>query len=64
MQDYEKLIKEHFDIIRKCVFYDKERGIVVLLATTPGSRYPYFYPRDAACATHLLNTLSASDFLV
>ncbi|MDT8318509.1 MAG: hypothetical protein RQ824_11055 [bacterium] len=62
MQDYEKLIKEHFDIIKKCVYYDEERGNVVLLATTLGSRYPYFYPRDAACATHLLNTLSSSTF--
>ena len=62
MQDYEKLIKEHFDIIKKCVLCDEERGNIVLLATTPGSRYPYFYPRDAACATHLLNIISASTF--
>ena len=62
MIDYEKEIGEHFEVIRQCVYKGGENGHTVLMATTPGSRYPYFYPRDGACATHLLNKLSGSDF--
>jgi len=59
---YESLIKEHFEIIKKCAIYDESSQRAALLATAPGSRYPYFYPRDAASASHLLNTISLSGF--
>ncbi|MDH3973900.1 MAG: hypothetical protein OEV42_06435 [Deltaproteobacteria bacterium] len=62
MIDYEKEIGHHFDIIRQCLYKNDEKGHKVLMATTPGSRYPYFYPRDGACATHLFNKLSGSHF--
>lgn len=61
-RDYEKLIGEHFNIIKRCVIHKKNRHKSALLATLPESRYPYFYPRDTASATHLLKTLSGSDF--
>ncbi len=60
--DYEQKIGEHFRIIKECVLYDESRNTTILMATTPGSRYPYFYPRDVGCTTHLLHTLSTSDF--
>ncbi len=61
-KEYERLIGKHFEIIKKCVIYQSSGHKAVLLATTPESRYPYFYPRDAAAASHLFSILSRSEF--
>ncbi len=60
--DYEERLGEHFDVIKKCAIDVDGGRSKVLLATLPGSRYPYFYPRDVASASHLLNTFSRSGF--
>ncbi|MDR4497686.1 MAG: hypothetical protein MRK02_07195 [Candidatus Scalindua sp.] len=59
--DLEAELEAHFKIINACSIEmeDKER---VLLAAKPESRYPYFYPRDAACASELLACLSTSEY--
>ena len=59
---FEEEIGFHFNIIKKCTISIEEGKKKVVLATLPGSRYPYFYPRDTSCASHLLNTLSKSGF--
>ncbi len=51
-------INRHLDIITQCAV-DTEKGSA-LLATLPGSRYPYVYPRDSACASRFLHMLSNS----
>ncbi len=51
-------INRHLDIITQCAV-DTESGSA-LLATLPGSRYPYVYPRDSACASRFLHMLSNS----
>lgn len=50
--DLNRDINIHMDILSQCVI-DTERG-GALLATMPGSRYPYVYPRDSACASRFL----------
>ncbi len=50
--DLNKRINTHLDILSQCVI-DTEHG-GALLATMPGSRYPYVYPRDSACASRFL----------
>lgn len=50
--DLNRGIYRHLDIISQCII-DTERG-GALLATMPGSRYPYVYPRDSACASRFL----------
>ncbi len=50
--DLNKEINQHLDILSQCII-DTERG-GALLATMPGSRYPYVYPRDSACASRFL----------
>jgi len=57
--DIDQEIESHLNIITKCAI-ETERGIA-LLATLPGSRYPYVYPRDSACASHFLLELSRSE---
>ena len=59
--DLETELEAHFKIINACSVEteDKER---VLLAAKPESRYPYFYPRDVACASELLARLSTSEY--
>ncbi len=62
--DLNRDINRHLDILSQCVI-DTERG-GALLATMPGSRYPYVYPRDSACASRFLfkvitSPLKASD---
>lgn len=59
---YERLITRQFEIVKKCSIRDESEGKFVLLATLPDSRYPYFYPRDAACASRFFKILSASGF--
>ncbi len=56
--DLNRGIYRHLDILAQCVI-DTERG-GALLATMPGSRYPYVYPRDSACASRFLFTTSLS----
>lgn len=51
-------INKHLDIITQCAV-DTPHGSA-LLATLPGSRYPYVYPRDSACASRFLHMLSNS----
>lgn len=50
--DLNKAINKHLDIISQCTV-NTEKGSA-LLATLPGSRYPYVYPRDSACCSRLL----------
>ncbi len=57
--DLNRDINRHLNIISQCTV-DTEKGSA-LLATLPGSRYPYVYPRDSACASRLLYKLSNSD---
>ncbi len=52
-------INRHLNIISQCTI-DTEYGSA-LLATLPGSRYPYVYPRDSACASRFLYKLSTSE---
>ncbi|MFQ6061761.1 MAG: hypothetical protein ACE5J9_01090 [Methanosarcinales archaeon] len=60
MSDELDQIKFHFDIIKKCSV--KAKHGIALLATFPGSRYPYCYPRDtAACARFLRKILEKSE---
>lgn len=56
--DLNKEINNHLDIISQCTL-ETDNGSA-LLASLPGSRYPYVYPRDCASASRLLYTLSAS----
>ena len=51
-----KELRYHLDIIEKC----KKQGPkgTALLATLPGKRYPYVYPRDAASCSRFLAKLS------
>ena len=56
--DLNKDINKHLNIISQCTI-ETEHGSA-LLATMPGSRYPYVYPRDSACASRLLYKLSTS----
>ncbi len=56
--DLNKDIYRHLNILSQCVI-DTERG-GALLATMPGSRYPYVYPRDSACASRFLYNVSTS----
>ncbi len=51
-------INRHLDIITQCAI-DTEQGSA-LMATLPGSRYPYVYPRDSACASRFLHMLANS----
>ena len=48
----------HLDIISQCAVYTDVGS--ALLATFPGSRYPYVYPRDSACASRFLYKLLIS----
>ncbi len=50
----------HFDIIKSCSI-TRNDGMKILLATKPNSRYPFFYPRDGACAARLFRKYAISD---
>ena len=54
--DINSIIKEHFDIIKKCR-QPAEHGVAVL-ATLPEERYPYVYTRDVASTCRMLHDLS------
>lgn len=56
--DLNRMVGTHLDIISQCVV-DTRYG-AALLATLPGSRYPYVYPRDSACASRFLYRLATS----
>jgi len=51
-------LNKHIDVIAQCTF-ETPKGSA-LLATLPGSRYPYVYPRDSACATRMLYRVAMS----
>jgi len=53
-----KEIDRHLHIIVQCTV-DTDEGSA-LLATMPGSRYPYVYPRDSACASRFLYSFASS----
>jgi CRP-like cAMP-binding protein len=57
--DLNREVNNHLDIIAQCTV-DTEYGSA-LLATLPGSRYPYVYPRDSACASRFLFKLATSN---
>ena len=56
--DLNKEINTHLDIISQCTL-ETDHGSA-LLASLPGSRYPYVYPRDCASASRLLYKLGKS----
>lgn len=56
--DLNREVNVHLDILSQCSI-DTERGSA-LMATLPGSRYPYVYPRDSACAARFLFRLATS----
>lgn len=58
MLDLNRELNTHLNIISQCTL-DTPLG-TALLATMPGSRYPYVYPRDSACASRMLFRVSAS----
>ena len=58
--DINNVLEVHFKIIQSCSI-ESDGGERILLAARPESRYPYFYPRDSACASSLLAYLSTSD---
>ncbi len=51
-KDINSELEAHFRIIQSCSVKTND-GERILLAARPESRYPYFYPRDAACASGL-----------
>ncbi len=58
--DLQSELQFHFNIIKSCsIMNDNEQKI--LLATKPEARYPFFYPRDGACAARLFRKYSISD---
>ena len=57
--DLNRDVNNHLDIIAQCTV-DTDYGSA-LLATLPGSRYPYVYPRDSACASRFLYKLATSE---
>ncbi len=56
--DLNNVLYKHLDIISQCAVYTDMGS--ALLATFPGSRYPYAYPRDCACASRFLYKLLIS----
>lgn len=56
--DLTRQMNRHLDIISQCTI-DTPEG-TALLATMPGSRYPYVYPRDSACASRMLFRVATS----
>jgi len=56
-------LEAHFKIIQSCSA-ETDGGERILLAARPESRYPYFYPRDDACASDLLAYLSTSNLSI
>ena len=62
-KDINSELETHFKIIKSCSV-ETDDGEKILLAARPESRYPYFYPRDAACASGLLAYLATSDFSI
>ncbi len=62
-KDIDNEIEVHFKILQSCSA-ETDDGEKILLAARSESRYPYFYPRDGACASGLLAYLSNSDHSV
>jgi len=62
-KDINNELETHFRIMQSCSV-KTDKGEKILLAARPESRYPYFYPRDAACASGLLAYLSTSELSV
>lgn len=56
--DLNRDVNAHLNILSQCSI-DTEQGSA-LMATLPGSRYPYVYPRDSACASRFLFRLATS----
>lgn len=56
--DLNNHIYRHLDIIAQCAVYTDIGS--ALLATFPGSRYPYVYVRDSACVSRFLYKLLIS----
>ena len=59
LNNLDKELEAHFEIVKSCSV-ETDDGDTVLLAARPEARYPYFYPRDVACASELLAYLSTS----
>jgi len=62
-KDIENELEVHFKIMQSCSVETGDGG-KILLAARPESRYPYFYPRDGACASGILAYLSTSEFSI
>jgi CRP-like cAMP-binding protein len=54
--DLNREMNIHLDILSQCAVATESGS--ALLATMPGSRYPYVYPRDSACASRFLYRLA------
>ncbi|MFQ5745345.1 MAG: hypothetical protein ACE5HV_17455, partial [Acidobacteriota bacterium] len=52
-------LSRHMGIIERCSIVSPKHGRL-LLATPPGARYPYVYPRDCSCACQLFRRLACS----
>jgi len=65
MTDHYDILNEqlnfHISIIERCAVNLEKYG-PLLLSSPPDKRYPYFYPRDIACASQLLRRLSTSRY--
>ncbi len=62
-KDINNELEAHFKIIQSCSV-ETDGGEKILLAARPESRYPYFYPRDGACASGILAYLSTSELSI
>jgi len=65
MTDHYDILNEqlnfHISIIERCAVNLEKYG-PLLFSSPPDKRYPYFYPRDIACASQLLRRLSTSRY--
>ena len=57
--DYDSLFRNYLEIVEQC--RKPARKGVAILATLPGRRYPYVYPRDAAFTSRVLAKLSLKE---
>jgi len=54
--NYDLLFENYLEIVKRC--RKKANRGVAILASLPGRRYPYVYPRDAAALSRVLASLS------
>lgn len=57
--ELDEQLSRHFQMMLECTIPSDRYGRI-LLATPPGTRYPYVYPRDCSCACQTLSRLAGS----